>query len=46
LKTRDPADSHVLLAYFYAAYKDQSTTEQVRTVSEQWADAILGANAE
>ncbi len=38
--------SHILFAYFYSAYKDQSTTEQVRAVSEQWADAILAANAE
>jgi TonB family protein len=38
--------SHVLFAYLYSAYKDQSTTEQVRTVSEQWADAILAANPE
>lgn len=38
--------SHVLFAYLYSAYKDQSTTEQVRAVSEQWADAILAANPE
>jgi hypothetical protein len=39
------ARNRVLFAYFYEIYKDDQTPAQVRAVSEQWADAILAANA-
>jgi hypothetical protein len=38
--------SHVLFAYFYVAYKDEKSTDWVRTTSQQWSDAILAANPE
>ncbi len=37
--------NRLIFAYFYSAYKDEDSVQWVRKTSEQWADAILKANA-
>jgi hypothetical protein len=34
----------VVYAYLYNVYKDETTVQQLRATTEQWADAILNAN--
>jgi hypothetical protein len=40
------AQNRVLFLYLYSIYKDESTVQWLRNTSEQWADAILKANAQ
>lgn len=40
------AKGRILFAYLYAKYESEATTDWVRKVSRQWADAILSANEE
>ncbi|MFZ0340431.1 MAG: hypothetical protein WAL45_20570 [Terracidiphilus sp.] len=40
------ARNRVLFAYYYEVYQNDQTPAQVRAVTEQWADAILAANAQ
>jgi hypothetical protein len=42
LRARD----RLLYLYLYSIYKDDSTIQWLHTTSEQWADAILKANAQ
>lgn len=42
LRVRD----RILFSYIYAAYKDENTVLTLRKTAEQWADAILKANAQ
>jgi hypothetical protein len=37
--------NRILFLYLYSTYKDESTVQWIRKTSEQWADAILKANA-